>query len=52
VERWVRDHIRYFGGNPDAVTIFGESSGAASVQHHLLSPHSKGIKTFSGVAFP
>ncbi|XP_046452283.1 venom carboxylesterase-6-like [Daphnia pulex] len=41
--RWIRDHIRYFGGNPDAVTIFGESSGAASVQHHLLSPHSKGL---------
>ncbi|KAK4008458.1 hypothetical protein OUZ56_013598 [Daphnia magna] len=41
--RWIRDNIRYFGGNPDSVTIFGCSAGAASVHYHLLSPHSKGL---------
>ena len=34
--RWVKKNIKVFGGNPDAVTIFGESSGAASVGFHLL----------------
>nr|CAH0110476.1 unnamed protein product [Daphnia galeata] len=41
--RWIRDNIRYFGGNPDLVTIFGCSAGAASVHYHILSPHSKGL---------
>lgn len=40
---WVRDNIHYFGGNPDKVTLFGESAGAASVSMHLLSPLSKGL---------
>lgn len=35
---WVRDHIQDFGGNPDEITIFGESAGAASVSYHMLSP--------------
>jgi carboxylesterase 2 len=43
----VRDNIRYFGGNPDSVTIFGQSAGGASVEFQMLSPHSKGyIFTF------
>ncbi|XP_046752295.1 esterase E4-like [Diprion similis] len=33
--KWVQSNIKYFGGNPDQVTLFGESSGAASV--HLLA---------------
>jgi hypothetical protein len=42
IGRWVRDNIRYFGGNPDSVTIFGQSAGGASVEFQMLSPHSKG----------
>jgi hypothetical protein len=41
--RWVQQNIVQFGGDPGNVTIFGESAGAASVHHHLLSPLSKGI---------
>ncbi|XP_046639318.1 venom carboxylesterase-6-like isoform X1 [Daphnia pulicaria] len=41
--KWVKDHIANFGGNPDSITIFGESAGGASVQFQVLSPHSKGL---------
>ncbi len=35
--RWVKKNIKVFGGNPHSVTIFGESSGAASVGFHFLT---------------
>ncbi|KAG7212446.1 hypothetical protein KM043_012761 [Ampulex compressa] len=44
--KWVKDNIHYFGGCPDRVTIFGQCSGGASVQYHMVSPMSEGL--FSG----
>jgi len=41
--RWVQDNIRHFGGNPDNVTIAGESAGGLSVLAHLVSPGSRGL---------
>ncbi|KAJ9577652.1 hypothetical protein L9F63_005732, partial [Diploptera punctata] len=41
--QWVKENIAAFGGNPDSVTIFGESAGGASVHFHVLSPASKGL---------
>ncbi|XP_063830880.1 esterase FE4-like [Ostrinia nubilalis] len=41
--KWVQRNIRAFGGDPDNVTIFGESAGGASVALHVLSPMSKGL---------
>lgn len=41
--RWVNENIQAFGGNPNNVTIFGESAGGASVMYQLLSPLNKGL---------
>ncbi|XP_063636028.1 acetylcholinesterase-like [Cydia splendana] len=40
---WVRDNIAAFGGDSDDITLFGEDAGAASVEVHILSRHSKGL---------
>jgi para-nitrobenzyl esterase len=41
--RWVRDNIAAFGGDPDNVTIFGESAGASLVGALLATPSAKGL---------
>lgn len=40
---WVRDNIESFGGNPDNVTIFGESGGGAKVSTLLAMPMAEGL---------
>ncbi|WP_226001043.1 carboxylesterase/lipase family protein [Paenibacillus sp. BJ-4] len=40
---WIRDHIAAFGGNPNEVTVFGESSGAMSIAALLAMPAAKGL---------
>src|SRR4051812_42082588 len=34
---WVRRNIRRFGGDPSNITVMGESAGAGSIVHHLIS---------------
>ncbi|MFC6063899.1 carboxylesterase/lipase family protein [Streptomyces ochraceiscleroticus] len=41
--RWVRANIARFGGDPDQVTIAGESAGGRSVCTHLASPTARGL---------
>lgn len=40
---WVQQNIRQFGGDPDSVTLFGQSAGGGSVGFHMMSPQSKGL---------
>lgn len=41
--KWIHDNIRAFGGDPERITLMGQSAGAMSVQHHCLSPLSRGL---------
>ncbi|ODM90030.1 Venom carboxylesterase-6 [Orchesella cincta] len=41
--KWVRQHIKSFGGDPDKVTLGGSNAGAVSVHLHMLSELSKGM---------
>lgn len=40
---WVRDNIAVFGGDPDNVTLFGESAGANAVTTLLAVPRARGL---------
>ncbi len=41
--RWVRAYIAAFGGDPDNVTLMGQSAGAISVQYLCLNPAHRGL---------
>lgn len=41
--QWVRDNISQFGGNPEQVTIFGESAGGGAIHMLLQSPLARGL---------
>jgi carboxylesterase type B len=41
--QWIRNNIRHFGGNPEKVTLFGESAGGISVHAQVLSPFNYGL---------
>ena len=41
--RWLRDNVEAFGGDPGAVTIFGQSVGSASVNCLMASPLARGL---------
>ena len=40
---WVKDNIEGFGGDPDNVTIFGQSAGGMSVNALMVSPQARGL---------
>ena len=40
--QWTHENVHLFGGDPEQITIFGESAGSASVAYQLLDQSSEG----------
>ena len=41
--KWIKDNIAAFGGDPDRITVMGQSAGAMSIQLHCLSSLTEGL---------
>ncbi|MBN1802994.1 MAG: carboxylesterase family protein [Candidatus Lokiarchaeota archaeon] len=41
--KWVKENIEFFGGDPENITVFGESAGALSVSTYPVMPIAKGL---------
>ena len=41
--QWVKDHISFYGGDPENITYFGESAGGAHVSYLIASPKGRGL---------
>ncbi|OBB20039.1 carboxylesterase [Mycolicibacterium elephantis] len=41
--RWIRANITAFGGDPDLITVFGQSSGADAIAHLMISDGADGL---------
>ena len=41
--RWVREEIASFGGDPERITVFGESAGAGCIVALLAAPEARGL---------
>ncbi|XP_055694314.1 juvenile hormone esterase-like [Lutzomyia longipalpis] len=41
--KWIAANIEAFGGDPDSITLAGQSVGAASTQYHIINPDSQAL---------
>lgn len=47
--KWIKANAAAFGGDPDNITVFGESAGGGSVHMLLTSPEAKGLFQRAGI---